>query len=150
MYQEIEILKGIHPGFVLAQKLKEKNIRKGKLALSIMEYPQTITNITSGKRGMNTGLALKLEKELGIEEGYFMLLQAFYDIAEVKKKNGLRPDVSKFRSVVFWDTKLETINWEKQYKAIIKRVMERGNAMEKAEITRFYGIDTVKKVLTGS
>ncbi len=150
MYQEIEILKGIHPGFVLAQKLKERKIRKGKLALRIMEYPQTITSITKGRRGMNTSLALKLEKELELGEGFFMLLQAFYDIREEKNKSALKPDISKFRPVLFWDTLLERVNWEKQYKAIIKRIIERGNEAEKAEITRFYGIDTVKKVLGDS
>ena len=44
--KEIEIIKGVHPGFVLERLLKEKKIKKGQLALSIMEYPQTITTIT--------------------------------------------------------------------------------------------------------
>jgi hypothetical protein len=35
---------------------------------------------------MNTSLALKLQKELGLEEGYFMCLQVFYDIKKAKDK----------------------------------------------------------------
>ena len=35
---------------------------------------------------MNTPLALKIENALGLEEGYFMILQVFYDIEEEKKR----------------------------------------------------------------
>ena len=84
MHKELEILKGVHPGWVLEKKLKEKKWSKGRFALSIDEYPQTITAITKGKRSMNTALALKAEQALGLEEGYFMILQIFYDIKEEK------------------------------------------------------------------
>ena len=47
---------------------------------------------------MNTALALKIENALGIEEGYFMILQVYYDIEEEKRKqNTEHPDLSKFR-----------------------------------------------------
>ncbi|WP_373287738.1 DUF6922 domain-containing protein [Sphingobacterium alkalisoli] len=36
---------------------------------------------------------------------------------------------------------------ENQYKAVIKRVFERGNQSEKDEITRFYGPEIIKWVL---
>jgi hypothetical protein len=42
---------------------------------------------------------------------------------------------------------MESIDWEKQKKAIIKRVFERGNATEKSEIIRFYGTKTVDDIL---
>jgi plasmid maintenance system antidote protein VapI len=148
MTQELDILKGIHPGFVLDRKIKEKKLRKGRLALSVREYPQTITTITKGKRDMNTSLAVRLEKELGLEEGYFMCLQVFYDIKK-EKQNQLKstPDLSKLRPVIFWDTKMDSFDWQRQYKAIIKRVFERGNQREKDEITRFYGQDKIDEVL---
>jgi plasmid maintenance system antidote protein VapI len=61
---------------------------------------------------MNTNLALKIEKALGIDEGYFMTLQVFYDIKELKRKQyKLHPDFTKLRSILFWDTKMENI-WE--------------------------------------
>ncbi|MEI9945821.1 MAG: hypothetical protein WDN26_16570 [Chitinophagaceae bacterium] len=148
MKQEIDILKGIHPGIVLERKIKEQHLKKGRLALDINTYPQTLTAITKGKRDMNTPLALKLEEVLGLEEGFFMLLQVFYDIKQEKLKRQRTPDLTKIRSVIFWDTKLESFDWQRQSKAIIKRVFERGNEKEKKEITRFYGQDKVNEVLT--
>ncbi len=35
---------------------------------------------------MNPALSLKIEQALGLEEGYFMVLQAYSDIAQEKKK----------------------------------------------------------------
>lgn len=148
MKSNLQLLKGIHPGFVLERELEKRHLRKGVFALSLQEYPQTLTAITKGKRGMNTSLALKIEEALGLEEGYFMILQVYYDIEQEKKKqNKLRTDLPQLRSVLFWDTKINTIDWEKQKKAIIKRVFERGNEMEKKEIIRFYGVQTVDAIL---
>ena len=148
MKSNLQLLKGIHPGFVLERELEKRHLRKGVFALSLQEYPQTLTAITKGKRGMNTSLALKIEEALGLEEGYFMILQVYYDIEQEKKKlNKLRTDLPQLRPVLFWDTKINSIDWEKQKKAIIKRVFERGNEMEKKEIIRFYGAKTIDTIL---
>ncbi len=148
MKMQLSILKGIHPGFVLERELKKRQLRKGSFALQIQEYPQTLTTITKGRRDMNIALALKIEHTLGIEEGYFMILQVYYDIEKEKKKqNHSLPDLSIIRPILFWDTKIEKIDWQKQKKAIIKRIFERGNDMEKNEIIRFYGNDTVNQIL---
>jgi antitoxin HigA-1 len=147
--KEIFILKGIHPGLVLEKKLKERNLKKGPFALSIGEYPQTLTGITKGPRDMNLPLAMKIEEALGLEEGYFMLLQLYHDIEQEKlKKNTLKPDLSRFRKVLFWDTDINKINWQRQSKAVIQRVFERGNDQEKEEISRFYGIDKISTALS--
>lgn len=144
----LSIIKGIHPGFVLERELKQRKLSKGQFALSLQEYPQTLVSITKGKRKMNTALALKIEKALGFEEGYFMMLQLFYDIEQEKRKQTTsHPDFTKLRRVLFWDTILEKINWEKQKDAVIKRVYQRGNEIEKKEITRFYGEKYVTQVL---
>lgn len=148
MKSNLQLLKGIHPGFVLERELEKRHLRKGVFALSLQEYPQTLTAITKGKRGMNTSLALKIEEALGLEEGYFMILQVYYDIEQEKKKQiKSRTDLPQLRPVLFWDTKINSIDWEKQKKAIIKRVFERGNEMEKKEIIRFYGAKTVDAIL---
>lgn len=155
MKTTLEILKGIHPGYVLERELQKRHLAKGQFAISLGEFPQTLTAITKGKRRINTSLALKIEKILGIEEGYFMILQVYYDIEQVKqkenqKKNGnkAKPDVTKLRKVIFWDTDMEKIDWEKQKKAVIKRIFERGNEEEKKEITHFYGSDIVTTILS--
>lgn len=148
MKRALNIIKGIHPGFVLARELKQRNLGKSRFALSLQEFPQTLVSITKGKRKMNTALALKIEQALGLEEGYFMILQVYYDIEEEKRKqNTEHPDFTKLRHVLFWDTQIEKINWEKQKKAVIKRVFERGNEIEKREIIHFYGKKTVTEVL---
>jgi antitoxin HigA-1 len=148
MTTEISIIKGIHPGLILDRELKQRHLRKGPLAISLKEYPQTLVSITKAKRRMNTNLALKIENALDIEEGYFMTLQLYYDIKEIKKgQDRLHPDFSKLRRVLFWDTKMENIDWGKQKNAIIKRVFERGSEIEKSEIVRFYGTENVNNVL---
>ena len=148
MIQELQILRGIHPGFVLDRKIRQQKLKQGPFALSVHEYPQTINAITKGKRDMNTPLALKLEEALGLEEGYFMLLQVYYDIKQEKQKQSRQtPDLNKLRPVIFWDTKMDSIDWQRQYKAIIRRIFERGNEREKAEIIRFYGQDKIDEVI---
>jgi plasmid maintenance system antidote protein VapI len=147
MKSELNYIKGIHPGFVLERELDKRHLRKGAFALSLQEYPQTITAITKGKRGMNTALSLKIEKALDIEEGYFMILQVFFEIEEEKRKLNNCTNTPKLRPVLFWDTKMETLDWDKQKKAIINRVFERGNDIEKQEIIRFYGAENVDNYL---
>jgi len=148
MKTELSIIKGIHPGLILERELKQRHLHKGPFAISLKEYPQTLVSITKGKRRMNTNLALKIENALEIEEGYFMTLQLYYDIAEIKRKQPeSHPDLTKLRRVLFWDTKMENIDWEKQKIAVIQRVFERGNDSEKKEITRFYGIEDIDNIL---
>jgi len=148
MNTSISIIKGIHPGIILERELKKRKLGKGKFAISLNEFPQTLVSITKGNRSMNTGIALKIENALGIEEGYFMILQVYHDIEKEKnKQNSKHPDLKKIRPVLFWDTTFEKINWEKQKRAVITRVFDRGNAEEKNEIIRFYGKETVAEVL---
>jgi plasmid maintenance system antidote protein VapI len=145
MKNDISILKGIHPGLVLERELKKRKFGKSRFAIAINEFPQTIVAITKGKRKMNTALSLKIETALGMEEGYLMTLQVYYDIKEEKRKHSEQhsPDLSKIRSILFWDTAIEKIDWERQKKSVIKRIFERGNEKEKAEIIRFYGNKTI-------
>ena len=148
MKTELSIAKGIHPGLILERELKKRHLSKGPFALSLKEYPQTLVSITKGKRRMNASLALKIENALKIEEGYFMTLQVFYDIEEIKRRQPQsHPDLDKLRPVLFWDTKMENIDWIKQKNAVIKRVFERGNEIEKNEIIRFYGSKSVDRIV---
>lgn len=108
MKTTLDILKGIHPGFVLERELEKRHLPKGQFAISMGEFPQTLTAITKGKRRMNTPLAMKIEKLLGIEEGYFMVLQVYYDIELEKKKQyqkeykrNIKPDFTKLRKILF-------------------------------------------------
>lgn len=148
MNKQFQKYKGIHPGIILDRELKKRSIKKRPFALSLSEHPQTFNAITKGKRSLNTPLALKIEKELKLEEGTLVFLQAWYDIKKEKdKENKNTPDLSKLRKTLFWDTDINQIDWEKQYKAVIQRVYERGNANEQKEISRFYGMAKVQAAL---
>lgn len=152
MLPTINKAKGIHPGLILERECKLRGINKKELASKVGEYPQTISAICKQKRSITPLLSLHLEHELGAEEGYFLALQAYFDIKQAKladENNSLiTPNLSIFRRVVFWDTDFDKINWTKQYKAIIKRVFERGNEEEIAEIISFYGKELIIKTLS--
>lgn len=147
MDSSLSILKGIHPGLFLERELKKRHLAKGKFAISLEEYPQTLVAITKGKRSMNVNLALKIENALNLEEGFLMILQVFFDIKREKRKSAKHPNLSEFRPALFWDTKIEMIDWNQQKRAVIERVFERGNDIEKKEIIHFYGVKTIYEVL---
>jgi plasmid maintenance system antidote protein VapI len=143
---KIQNIKGLHPGLFLNRELKKRGLSKGLFALSIGEYPQTISAITHGKRGMNTSLALRIEEYLNLEEGTLMMLQVYYDIKLEKEKRNktLKPDLTKLSKSLFWDTEVEKIDWISHKRFVIDRVKERGNETEKEEIMRFYNLPTLK------
>jgi len=149
MDKSLSILKGLHPGLILERELNKRNLSRGRFAISIGEYPQTIGAIINGKRDMNTPLSIKIEQALKLEEGYFMILQVYHDIKKLKQLShiGQQPDLSLIRPALFWDTDINKIDWQAQKRAIIKRVFERGNEAEKAEIKKFYGEQSVNQIL---
>jgi len=149
MFERFQKYKGIHPGAVIDRELKKRNLSQRSFAISLPEHPQSFNAMIKGKRKLNTRLALKIEHALGLEEGALLMLQMFYEINEEKRKeaSGHHPNLSVLRKSLFWETDIHSIDWNKHEKAVIKRVFERGNAPEKEEITRFYGLERVKVVV---
>ena len=149
MHNLVKKYKGIHPGLILERELTKRNLKKGPFAISIKEYPQVINEITKGRRGLSAALSLKIDRSLSLEEGTMFILQAYYDLKKAKDKDWyhLHPDLSILRKALFWDTDINKIDWQKQHKAVIQRVFERGNDEEKKEIISFYGEKKVKTVL---
>lgn len=143
--------KGIHPGIILARELKKRGIAQRPFALSIGEHPQTINALTKAKRNLPTSIALKIEEKLGLEEGTLALLQTYFDIQTEKSKiKPITPNLSIIRKSVFWDTDISQIDWDKQKNAVIRRIMERGNALEIKEIKHFYGAAIIQAALKKS
>ena len=68
---------------------------------------------------------------------------------EMQKQNiqQKKPDLNRIRRVLFWDTDIDNIDWEQHKIAVIKRIFERGNTDEINEIIRFYGAETIQRVL---
>lgn len=145
----IEKYKGIQPGVILERELKKRNLKKRPFALSLNEYPQVLNDITKGKRGLTPALSLKIDDAFGLEEGTMLILQTYYEIKKERLKNSAaaHPDLSKLRKALFWDTDISKIDWQRQYKAVIKRVFERGDKSEKQEIIDFYGDEKVASVV---
>ncbi|RKS93766.1 addiction module HigA family antidote [Flavobacterium limicola] len=142
----IDIIKGIHPGKFVEWELKKRNLNQRQFALSIGEHAQTLSAIIKGNRRMNVALSLKIEEQLELEEGFLMTLQVFYDIKEAKKDSTYKPDLSKLRKGIFWDTDFDKIDWKLMKISIVKRVFAYGTKSEQDEITRFYGKDEVSKI----
>ena len=147
MKSKIDLLKGIHPGLVIEHHLKKLNMPKGRFALSINEYPQTLSAVISGKRGINLPLSLKMEKALGYDEGFFMILQVYYDVAKSKQETGAAPQKEhlNLNPILFWDTKPEHIDWQKHKQYVIRRVLERGSQEDKEQIVDYYGTEEVDR-----
>lgn len=149
MVPEISLVKGLPPGIILERELKKRRLKKKYFADAINEFPQTLGAVIHGKRRVNPSLSINIGRYLGIDESYFMLLQTYYDLAQEKKRRlkGSHPNLSLIRPVVFWDTDINKIDWEKYKFSVIQRVFERGNEQEILEIIRFYGKNTIKSVL---
>ncbi|MBN2396504.1 MAG: HigA family addiction module antidote protein [Candidatus Atribacteria bacterium] len=141
MLPKLDKIMGIHPGYILNRELKSRGIKSSELASSINEHKQTISAILNKKRKITPSLSIKLSKKFNVAQDYFMLLQASYDVNTFATKSSARkkPNLAEFRQVLFWDTNINQIDWEKQQRAIIKRVLERGNSQEITELINFYG-----------
>lgn len=142
MRYTIESIKGMHPGALIKHELSRKKISQRKFAASIDEHWQILNAVINEKRGISLTTALKVEKELGYDEGFLMILQVYYDIEQQKQKQVRRalrgiPDI---RRIIFWDTDFDSIDWAASKESIISRVLERGTEAEIEEIARYYGL----------
>ncbi len=146
MLPELNKIKGIHPGAILKREIKKRGLKNKDLAFMVDEHAQTISAILKEKRSVNPKLSIRLGEQLGVEEDYFMLLQASYDVKKacLQKSNKLIPNLKLIRTALFWDTDFDKIDWLKNKRAIIKRVFERGNELEISEILNFYGNTEVR------
>lgn len=147
--ENITLLKGIHPGIILERELKKRKLPKRRIALIIGEYPQLLGDITKGKRRINPALSIRLGDALGIDESFFSVLQAYYDIEQQKKiqARNKQPNLKLLRPVLFWDTDINSINWEKSKASVIRRIFEWGNGQEILEMVRFYSKKEVQTIL---
>ena len=94
---------------------------------------------------------MNLEKALRIGiEGFFYRIQANHDIYTCLKEQAMnnRPNLKLYRKAVFWDTDINTLDWDKNRQWIIRRVFEYGGEDEILETIRFYGKDVIKEVLS--
>ncbi|WP_137905777.1 DUF6922 domain-containing protein [Chryseobacterium sp. 2VB] len=53
----------------------------------------------------------------------------------------------KFETHFFWDTDTDKLDWQKAYKSVIARIVERGGQDEIDELVRFYGNEKVIRAI---
>ena len=75
----------LHPGEVLGEELEAQGILQKDFAQLIGLRPSHLNEIIKGKRNISALVALKLEKHLGIEAGFWMRLQVDYDLKQARK-----------------------------------------------------------------
>jgi antitoxin HigA-1 len=140
MDNRLNIIKGISPGKLLARDLKRNHLTQRDLSRETGIPYQTINAFIMGRRKLTLEQALKIEPVLDYEEGFLSMLQLHYDIREHREKEYKKQFVKRphIRRSLFWDADFDKINWAKYKKAVIRRVIERGNTKEKDEIRRFY------------
>ena len=82
-------LPNIHPGEILQEEfLLPMNISQNALARAAGVPPRRINEIVLGKRGITADTALRLAKVFGTSEGFWLGLQADYDLEETRHAIG--------------------------------------------------------------
>ena len=82
-------LKNVHPGEVLAEEfLVPMALSQNALARALGVPPRRVNEIVLGKRSITADTALRLAKAFGTSEGFWLGLQADYDLEEARKVIG--------------------------------------------------------------
>lgn len=82
-----ELLENVHPGEVLAEEfLKPLGLSQNALARAIGVAPRRVNEIVLGKRSVTADTDLRLARALGMSEGFFLGLQADYELMEAKRR----------------------------------------------------------------
>jgi addiction module HigA family antidote len=85
------VLDNVHPGEVLLEELLVPlGISQNRLARDIGVPPRRINEIVHGNRAITADTALRLARYFGTSEGFWMGLQADFDLEEARKLLGDR------------------------------------------------------------
>jgi addiction module HigA family antidote len=88
---ETQLLPNIHPGEVLLEEfLKPHGLSQNRLAREIGVPPRRVNEIVLGKRAISADTALRLSRFFGTSEGFWMGLQADYDLEQTRREIGER------------------------------------------------------------
>lgn len=76
----------LHPGEVLADELEAREIKQKDFAQKIKLQAPHLNDLLKGKRHISARIAIKIEKETGIDADYWLRLQMAYDLAIARKE----------------------------------------------------------------
>jgi antitoxin HigA-1 len=86
-----ELLPDIHPGEVLREEfLKPLGLSQNRLARELGVPPRRINEIVLEKRAITADTALRLARFFGTSEGFWMGLQADYEVEAARRRLGER------------------------------------------------------------
>jgi len=82
-----------HPGEILLEEfMKPLGMSQNALARALKVSPRRINEIVHGKRALSADSDLRLGRYFNLHPGFFLGLQAQYDLMEQKRKLGKRLD----------------------------------------------------------
>lgn len=82
-----ELLPNPHPGeILLGDFMKPMAISQNALARAVHVPPRRINEIVLGKRAITADTDLRLARYFGVSEGFFLGLQADYDLMERRRE----------------------------------------------------------------
>ena len=80
-----------HPGEILLEELmKPLGMSQNALARALKVSPRRINELVLGKRGVSADTDLRLGRYFKLHDGFFLGLQAEYDLMEQRRKLGDR------------------------------------------------------------
>jgi len=95
-----ELLPNPHPGEILAADfLQPMKLTQTALARAIGVPPRRINEIVLGKRAITADTDLRLARYFGMSEGFFLGLQADYELMERKRAIGDKLKAIKPREI---------------------------------------------------
>ena len=84
-----DLLPNPHPGEILLEEfLKPMTLSQTALAREIGVPPRRINEIVLGKRAVTADTDLRLGRYFGLSEGFFLRLQATYDLMARRRQIG--------------------------------------------------------------
>lgn len=85
-----------HPGEILLEEfLKPLDLSQNALARALSVPPRRINEIVLGKRAVTADTDLRLARYLGVSEGFFLRLQADFELLEQRRK--IEPELRSIR-----------------------------------------------------
>jgi addiction module HigA family antidote len=84
---EADLLPNPHPGEILFEEfLKPMGLSQNRLARALHVPPRRINELVLGKRAVTADTDLRLARYLGMSEGFFLGLQADYDLMQRRRQ----------------------------------------------------------------
>ncbi len=93
---ELQLLPNPHPGEILLEDfLKPMGLSQNALARAVHVPPRRINEIVLGKRDVTADTDLRLARYFGMSEGFFLGLQADFDL--MQRRRQIEADLSTIK-----------------------------------------------------